>query len=314
LTAVILAVSPAVTAFNPHPPCTSVNLTTNPYQNTTNGNTVTLTASTTGCNQPAEYQFFIQAPGHSWVAQGGYSTTNTFAWSTSGLLTGTYGIGVHARAAGTTVAYDVYYLGSYILWYGHCEGVPFTAGAGPSAVVPGTVIHFDANSGCNNTPEFRYLVQPPGGAFRTVRGYSTTSSFDWDTTGLTVGVWHVAVWVRQVGNRASYDAYNVVQVVLDVQKCIYMAAATSYSSPQAAGAIVTISASAFGCGPIEYEFWIQAPGGAFTIVQGYSTVSGYGWDTAALANGRYQISVWARQQGSSRRYDVYTNMSYYIGS
>jgi hypothetical protein len=52
-----------------------------------------------------------------------------------------------------------------------------------------------------------------------------------------------------------------------------------------------------------------APGGAWALKQGYSA-SAWNWATAGLAPGTYQISVWARQAGSTASHDAYFVSTY----
>ena len=65
------------------------------------------------------------------------------------------------------------------------------------------------------------------------------------------------------------------------------------------------AATASGCPNPRYEFWLQAPGGGWTIVQAYSTSSSWAWNTTGLAPGTYTQSVHVRDATSSASYDAY---------
>jgi hypothetical protein len=47
------------------------------------------------------------------------------------------------------------------------------------------------------------------------------------------------------------------------------------------------------------------------VNQGYGG-SGWGWNTSGLAPGTYQVGVWAREGGSTNRYDAYFIGTYQI--
>jgi hypothetical protein len=40
-----------------------------------------------------------------------------------------------------------------------------------------------------------------------VRDYSTSSTYDWNTTGAPAGVERFGVWVRDAASTAAYDAF-----------------------------------------------------------------------------------------------------------
>ena len=55
------------------------------------------------------------------------------------------------------------------------------------------------------TPEYRFWVRAPGGAWRIARDYSASATFSWDTTGLAAGMYAVEVDVRNQGAASSYE-------------------------------------------------------------------------------------------------------------
>jgi hypothetical protein len=48
-----------------------------------------------------------------------------------------------------------------------------------------------------------------------------------------------------------------------------------------------------------FEFWLRAPGGAWTLVQPYSASNTLRWDTKGKPAGSYLFSVWARDASST---------------
>jgi hypothetical protein len=93
---------------------------------------------------------------------------------------------------------------------------------------------------------------------------------------------------------------------------------TFSASPQGAspGTTVTWTASAAcdtGDTP-QYEFWMQPPGGGWSIVQPYGSSSTYAWTTTGLADGVYDFEVWVENQGSSAPYEAYQDVTYTLGN
>ena len=94
---------PAATAIKEYdlvPSCSSAMLTAATMSPAEVGATVNLNATATGCAGVPMFDFFMLPPGGAWVnLSGGYSTTPTFAWNTSGLKLGTYSLDVLVREA-----------------------------------------------------------------------------------------------------------------------------------------------------------------------------------------------------------------------
>jgi hypothetical protein len=77
------------------------------------------------------------------------------------------------------------------------------------------------------------------------------------------------------------------------------------ASPQPAGTTITITATSATCTHPMYQFWIKAPGGSWTIMQAYSTMTTFSWNTTGLPAGTYDWSVWVKDSGSPNSYDVF---------
>jgi hypothetical protein len=85
---------------------------------------------------------------------------------------------------------------------------------------------------------------------------------------------------------------------------------TDKPSPQAAGTTIVVSATATCAGTPEFRFWIRPPGGAWRIVQDYSTSATWSWNTAGNARGTYLLEVDVRDHGSASSYDSVANLSF----
>jgi hypothetical protein len=85
----------------------------------------------------------------------------------------------------------------------------------------------------------------------------------------------------------------------------------SASTPNAAsvGASVSFTASASGGGTYEYQFYLF-DGSTYTMVQAYSTVAAWTWETAGYAPGTYNVVAYARSVGSPASSEAGTSIPY----
>ena len=174
-----------------------------------------------------------------------------------------------------------------------------------------TVALTASSTGCSN-PEYRFFGLAPGRTtWRMIRNYSTDATFNWITVGSPIGVYGVGVWVRQVGNTASYEAYYIGSYTLT--GCSGVKLDATPPSPQAQGTTVTLTATASGCSNPEYQFYRRIPGTtAWIRIQAYSNDNTKDFNSAGATKGPTGFGVWARQIGSGSRYDTYAIITYYI--
>jgi hypothetical protein len=77
---------------------------------------------------------------------------------------------------------------------------------------------------------------------------------------------------------------------------------------------VTFLASSTGCVSPEYRYLLLAPGSSTWVFKtGYTTYTNYTWFTAGAAVGVWQVGVWARESGSTARYNAYAISSIVVG-
>ena len=64
-------------------------------------------------------------------------------------------------------------------------------------------------SGCTNSnPVYAFWMRPAGSSsWRMIRGYSTSATYDWNTTGALAGTERFGVWVRDAASTAPYDTF-----------------------------------------------------------------------------------------------------------
>jgi len=292
--------------------CTSAGLTSDKPSPQLTGTTVTFTATSTGCAQP-QYLFYVQAPGDVWRMAQGYGAP-TFVWNTTA-PSGSYKVDVWVRQAGSGAAYQALQLMYYAL-----TDAPACASAAlsPDKASPqpiGTIVTFTAASATCPNPEYLFYLQPQGGSWTVVRGYSSLATFAWNTAGLAAGTYKVDVWVRQTGSTASYDSFALIYYSLGVPGWACTAAGLSpdKASPEQAGTIVTLTATSATCLNPEYLFYVQAPGSGWTVARSYDGPT-FVWNTAGLAAGSYNVDVWVRQSGSAASYESFQLVTYTLTS
>lgn len=289
--------------------CTSVNETASPVSPQAPGGTITFTASAAGspggCASP-EYKFFLHTAS-GWTAQTSYGGP-TWAWNTTGLAGGVYGVGVWARQAGSLAAYETYWLGTFTLKVGTCTSAAITTGTS-SPQAPGASITFMASATRCASAQFKFWVLPKGGSWTMTRDWGA-NTWTWNTNGLAAGTYELGVWARQPGTPNQYDAFGFTTFALGSGNCISAGVSASVAAPQAPGTPIVISGSSNGCTSPQYQFWLMAPGGAFVVKQAFSADATWSWDTTGYAPGTYQVGVWAKQSGSSAAYDAFNISTY----
>ena len=277
-------------------PVTSLSLTTNPTSPQTAGTAITLTAT---ANRTAEYQFFVMNPDGGWAAVTGYSTSNTYSWTPQ--AAGSYGLGVRARAAGTSVMLDM----DRIIYFEVTEEVdgPVTSldleTDEMSPQPTGTTVILTATA--NRTAEYQFFVMNPDGGWAAVTGYSTSNTYSW--TPQAAGSYGLGVRARAAGTSVMLDMDRIIyfEVTEEVDGPVTsLDLETDEMSPQPTGTTVILTATANRTA--EYQFFVMNPGGSWAAVTGYSTSSTYSWTPQAA--GTYGLGVRARAAGTSVMLDM----------
>src|SRR2546427_781378 len=304
--------SPAPTYTVEAPVCTSVSESATPASPQSPGPTVAFTASATGCPNPT-YQFWLLPPGGGWSVTQAYSSSNTWNWSTSGVATGTYTLDVYARDASSTAAYDAHISPNptYVLNGAAaptCTSATEAANpASPQAAGARGKVTATA-TGCPK-PLYQFWLQAPGGGWSVAQAYSASNTWNWSTSGLGAGTYTLDVYARDATSTAAYDAHlspNPTYVLNAASTtCTSVTEAATPASPQSPGATVKFTASAAGCPNPTFQFWLQAPGGGWSVTQAYSSNNTWTWSTSGLAGGTYLFDVYARQNGSTASYEAH---------
>jgi spore germination protein YaaH len=249
------------------------------------GTTVSFTAASTGCATP-QYEFWIQYPNGAWVLKQGWGGPS-FAWSTTGLAPGTYVL--HAWATAQGPGYDAI-----------AEAIVNLVGCTSAAVAPasttqpvGATVAMTATSGGCPNPTYEFWVQQPNGAWVLARGWGGPG-FDWSTAGVPVGTYTVHAWANQQGAAPTLEVYGTSTVTLTTCNS---ATITPAIVTQPVGSTLSFATSSTGCLNPRYEFWVQYPGGAWYLKQGWGG-SAFTWNTSGLAPGTYTIHAWVNRSGT----------------
>ena len=171
--------------------------------------------------------------------------------------------------------------------------VQFTAGAPGGGPTQGIA----PPKGCSN-PRYQFFLQAPGGAWTVVQAWSSSNVFNWNAAGYRGGTYTIDVWANQYGDStANAESFALTQWSLPA--CTTAGVTSNMMSPQPSGTQVTLTASAVCPNPNpQFQFWLLAPGGPWTIARPWSSDATFNWDTTRLPPGTYHFSVWARDTTS----------------
>lgn len=197
---------------------------------------------------------------------------------------------------------------------GGCTAVDLYASPPPPLVIGvGTtnVDFFATVSGCTS-PQYQFWLLPPGGTWSIVQPYGPTSTWRWSTQTGPSGTWYVVVWARQAGSADAYEAssYIAYERLPITAVCSYVEVSHSPASPQVAGAIVAVTASAGYCSSPLYQFRLRSPSGVWSVAQDFSPSGTFQWNTSGLAGGTWTVEVRAKQSGSTAAYEALQSFTY----
>jgi len=170
------------------------------------GGPIVLTGTTFACTNPM-YRFWVAPPGGAWRIVQDYTAAmnmvGTFSWAPPAGARGTYRFEVDVRdASRSSVAYDRVANMSYTIGDCIAAGIS-TSPASPSN--PGTAVTLSGSAVCPGTPAYRFWIRAPGGVWKIVQDYSSTSTYAW-TAGAAFGTYALEVDVRNAGSTLAYAA------------------------------------------------------------------------------------------------------------
>ncbi len=267
------------------------------------GTAITVTSTVT-CQGTPEYRYWILPPGGTWTMARDYSSSASFKWDTTHLGYGDYYVGVHVRTTGTTVANESFQSIPYSL--SSCISAALTTDkASPQPT--GTQVALSGTASCDGTPQYRFMIQPPGGSWSVVQDFTSSASFTW--VGGAGGNYNLELDAKSAAAPASTMAS--AQLAYSRTICSAVTLASSPPTAQQPGPSVVLTGSATCPGTAQYRFWIHKPDGSVGVVQDYGPVNTYSWNTTGLAPGIYGLRVDARNVGATTSTYEAVALAYY---
>ena len=273
------------------------------------GTTVTFTAAPTG-GTAVQYKWWIYDG--AWRPVGGWTASNTFAWTPATTFPGGR-VTVWAKSAANSAdEAEALAAMDFVISGGSAPPAPSSArvtAVGISAdrtapQSPGTTVRFSAApSGGAGPLQYKWWIYD--GTWRAVGSWTTSSTYAWTPT-VAYPAGRVAVWVRSAGNaNDEAEALTAMDFVISgtvvappvvppttSARVSTVAISANRTAPQSPGTTTTFSAVPNGGGaPHQYKWWIYD--GAWKPVGGWTTSSTFAW-TPTIAYPAGRVTVWVR--------------------
>jgi nicotinamide mononucleotide (NMN) deamidase PncC len=299
--------------------CNSVTISGAPPPSKPSGTQVVFTAVASGCpNAGPQFEFWMRAASQpTWQLIQAFSTTNTFNWDSTGAAVGIVYFGIWVKdASSTTATFDANSNIAYTIT-SPCASASITPAS--ATVTQGSGAHdiiTGGAAGCANSgPLFEFWLRTSSTDWILIQAFSTTATFDWNTTGAPPGVVYFGVWVKDAKSKtATFDANASATVTVNPAVCTTVnATALPTTVVHGSGTHSTITAVASGCtngtGQL-YEFWLRTTSTDWVLVQAYSTTATFNWNSTGAPVTTVYIGVWAKDKNSSTAtFDANTNVA-----
>jgi len=311
---------PTVTALSPSRPSPQ-----------TAGTSIVWTASASDPERDTLfYKFWLRGPstGNTWTVIRDWSTSSSWAWSSSPGDAGLYDVYVYVRDGRHESAsrYDSAkgYGGYQLTSPAPINQPPTVTALSPSRPSPqtaGTSIVWTASASDpeRDTLFYKFWLRGPstGNAWTVIRDWSTSSSWTWSSGAGDAGLYDVYVYVRDGRHESAsrydsakgYGGYQLTSPAPINQPPTVTALSPSRPSPQATGSTIIWTASATDPDgdPLLYRFWMKGPstGNSWTVVQDWSASRTWTWSSGPGDAGEYSLYVYVRdgKHESASRYD-----------
>jgi len=289
----------------------SISVTADNTSPQASGTTISFNAAASGGAGNFIYQFWLKDTSGVYTLVQPFSTANIWNWNTAGLPQGSYYVAVQAKTAGTTPAngFDVESVSAFVLTPQAVTAMDIlTSHTSPQTA--GQAVSFTAVnvSGGSGSYAYQFWLKDLAGLYTLVQPYSPANVWQWITTGMTPGEYHVAVQVKSVGSTApgGFDLEKVVNFVIIPPPVQSMDITVTPVGPQLPGTRISIAATNVTGGSAAnlYQFWLKDTSGVYTLVQPYSSSNLFDWNTAGILPGVYAVAVQAKSSGSTSGYDV----------
>ena len=294
----------------------SASISANRTSPQTAGTAVTLSATASGGASPYSYKWWAQMNGGSWslLQDWGGSTLN---WTPS--VAGSYTVGLWVRSSGVSAdAPQTTAALTFLVTAASAPAAPPPSSGSMTGVslsvnrvspqAPGTTVTLTANGSGGSSPySYKWWAQMNGGVWTLLQDWSTSTNLAW--TPSQSGNYLLAAWGRSAGATAD-TPQTVGSITFAISGSSSTPPPSSSSpmtgvslganliSPQAPGTTVTLTANGSGGStPYSYKWWAQLNGGAWTLLQEWSTSTNLAWTPSQ--GGNYVLAAWARSAGAT---------------
>ena len=185
-----------------------------------------------------------------------------------------------------------------------CATVSISAApASPSA--SGTPVVFTAvSTGCPHaSPLYEFWMRAASQTtWQLIQGYSTTATYNWDSTGAANGIVNFGVWVKDASSTTStFDANASIPYTVTSPCASASVSAAPTSVVQGSGTHSTITGVATGCAntaPL-YEFWLRTASTDWILVRAYGVSPTYDWNSTGAPIGLVYFGLWVKDAKST---------------
>jgi hypothetical protein len=176
------------------------------------GTSVAFTASSTGCNAPVHYKYWLGYPNGTWQMLRDWGPS-AFNWTVNPAAKGHFKVHVWANTInGSLTKYQAFAESTVNLVV--CSSASFTTPTSPVTQTAGSTVHFVAIGGGCLSPQFEYWIGYSNGTWQLLRGWGS-GTFDWITNPAAVGTYTIHVWANNTGDsKTTYEAFASTTVTL----------------------------------------------------------------------------------------------------
>lgn len=296
------------------PPVDNVTFAVSPDSPSNSGTLVTVTASASGGVSP-QYSFYVVgSDGVAYFSSGGYVSSNTFAWDTTGRGPSEWTIHVDARSTGSFNSREATASLPYRIVIPPITAVTLSVSP-PGQAIRGNAVGLTAaaTGGLDPYKTYKFTIRNADGTAVVDNFYGGLSTLSWETWMLPVGTYTLEVRARGTGSALDNEAFASQAYQLYIPPVDNVTLSASPASPLPAGPSVTFTANASGgLAPYSYRFRIRNPGGAVVASGSYLAQNTFGWNTAGLSPGIYSAEVCALSSGSTLDNEAVASLAYQL--
>ena len=193
-----------------------------------------------------------------------------------------------------------------------CSGATI-ASTPQSSQMAGTQVAFTGSTSACPNPRYEFWARWQGHTdWQLLQGYSTSSTYSWNSTGAATGTENIGVWVKDASSAGSLDASVSLPFSVTAAGCASVTASASPASvAHGSGTHVTITGAASSCTSANprYEFWMRpASVSTWQLVQAYATSGTYSWNSTGAAPGKVYFGVWVADARSPKIVDAFAGL------